>query len=61
MAMTQADAALVRELTTLLVEFAVRAEREHPTIGPRDDKLSELLARADRALWDSYMRLEPLC
>lgn len=56
--MTVAEQNLVRELATIIAQFAIRIERE--SVLARDEPMEALLARADQALWDTYMRLEPL-
>lgn len=56
--MTKGDEKLVRELATLVVEFAIRLETQ--SVLTRDERVDALLNRADRALWDAYMRIEPL-
>jgi hypothetical protein len=58
--MTAAESKLLMELYTLVQQLALRAERENPSLGPRDPALCDLLARADLATWEVSQVLEPL-
>jgi len=58
MALSKADRELIKELASLVGELAIRIERQSALT--REIQEDELLAKADRAIWDAHTRLEPL-